>query len=539
MCFAIVSIVIVAFMKIPPAINSDPAWGIVAAKQAVEGKSTSPLYMVHADFDDVTKDYRGRVAWWAPSYQILPFVFVKVLHCNWGMALRFVTILVWLSGISGWAFYFWRILQSRQLFLGLFALLITYRFTHSYIDIYDGESLLWGFAPWIVNLNSFAVERSGSQKKYWLPIVAGLVTPLIFLVKYNSALLTVGLLLSWWIFAFLRTVHLRHAALFTLTWGLTYGCIYLSGFPGGATTANPDVHVRLDWKILWTFGGWIYSPTDLDGLFRWLFFKPSAPIISGDAYTGFLAVSSFIFLGFAALNFKKLFVWLKIPNSTDSHRDECFKKILALTCFVTSCSLLAFLAAESRSDLVFPRYLRVESLMVLPYLFLGVIHLAASSRSWLKIAGFAIFTIYFIVPSVYGLVALVDKAWLRTQNRITTDGEGIRHDILAGDNGKAFFSEIESKIGKSNPLLFISSPDLAIPLSNHRFIAQHTDFVPLEELKSMKYRGRPADGVIIIYPKYFAQNFKLEAICQSFQDIQEWKQESLASSKNWTILRGK
>ena len=83
--------------------------------------------------------------------------------------------------------YFRRTL-SGPLVIWLAALFLLFRYSHNNASVYDGgEFLFWAVFPWLLLLNLVALENAR-----FIP-VAGLITPLMVLVKYSAGLSVAGL----------------------------------------------------------------------------------------------------------------------------------------------------------------------------------------------------------------------------------------------------------------------------------------------------------------------------------------------------------
>jgi hypothetical protein len=163
-----------------PAISSDPGWGLIAAEQFNNGKSHSPIYLNEADFLDLSRDKEGKNTWWAPSYQLVPYFF-RMLGFSWGSSLKIVFLLFWSLGFIAWGKYFQMVLNPPSLLPWFLAAFLLFRYTHIDSHIYTGgEFLLWGMAPWIILLNLRFMELKEGFKSYFLCIIVGILTTLLF-----------------------------------------------------------------------------------------------------------------------------------------------------------------------------------------------------------------------------------------------------------------------------------------------------------------------------------------------------------------------
>ncbi|HYU79250.1 MAG TPA: hypothetical protein VEK56_09700 [Vicinamibacterales bacterium] len=513
-----------------PGVNSDPGWGIVAAEQFLSSRSPSPMEMREADPSDLSRDHFGRVSWWPPSYQLVPLAF-RAAGLDWGNALRATFVSGWIAGALGWGAIFAIVLGPTPLAAFSVGLLLLLRFSHADAYIYSGgEFLLWAIAPYVVLINIVALRRSTSS--HWTA-AAGLLTPWLFLVKFNGAFLILGIGLVWTMFVLRRWIALRTWAIYAACGSASAYSIHLLGFPSGTTTFNPDVHLHLSWTVLWPLGGSLFAATDWDSLLRWLFQDPSKPILTDGHFEILYAVASLPVL---------VWVWkrareLASAPAPDTYRDVF--SVLAPVCLVTSGLLLAFVSAESRSPLIFARYLRIESLMVLPFALATLYRLMAMRAVRARATGWAAFVAWLIVPALYGGAALVDKGIFRAHQSQSLVGPfGIRYDSVgAGGNVANIVAEIRSRV-RPQSVLYLPSPDLGLAFLDYRFVIRHADFISIDELSRARFDGRPAEGVVLVLPQQLRTNGKLSAIENSFTSIQEWREETLQTSASWILVFG-
>jgi hypothetical protein len=513
-----------------PGINSDPGWGIVAAEQFLAARSPSPLSMVVADNKDLSRDHAGRIAWWAPSYQLFPLAF-RAIALDWGNALRCTFVACWILGAIGWASLFATAIgRNRGLafFVSLFLLL---RFCHVDAYIYSGgEFLLWACAPHIVLVNLAALRRA--RQSMWWVVGAGVATPLLFLVKYNAAFLIVGLGVTWTLFVVRRWISWRNWSLYAACGLASLAAIFALGFPGGTTSFDPSVHLRVSWMTLWPFGSSIFAATDWDSLLRWLLEHPSRSILTDRHFeTMYAATAPLVIVG--------LFLMLRTSIASPPGSRKEVARVLSVVCLTTSGALLAFVSAESRSYLGYARYLRVESLLMLPFV---VVLLADTMRSAVGLrrvaAGAALFAL-LVVPSMYGAATLVDKGLLRARSSASLVGpQGIRYVFFeAGEDVPSIVAEIRDRAADDS-VLYLPSPELGLAFTDRRFIIAHADFVPVDELARSEYAGSAKGGVVLFLPRRFEHNGKLTAIEDSFRSVGRWREEPLKSTSSWMLVFG-
>jgi hypothetical protein len=512
-----------------PGLNSDPGWGIVAAEQFLIGRSPTPLDMVEADPIALTQDRVGRVAWWPPSYQLAPLAF-RALGLDWGNALRATFVVGWLAGGLAWALVFARTIGTGPALFAVMALFLLLRFSHADASIYSGgEFLLWAAAPSVVLVNLMALTEHRARRGW--AAAAGALTPWLFLVKFNAAFTILGLGAAWTWLLIRRWIGLSHWVTYAVCGCAGSAAIIALGFPSGTTTFDPDVQLRLSWVVLWPFGSALFAATDWDSLLRWLLQHPSSPLLTDRHFEIIYAMFAVPVLIAVGLSVRA--AW-KEPVTAPA-----VARIVALTCFTVAAALLAFIAAESRSYLMYARYLRVESLLVLPLVLAALIDVSRSGSPRRRAAAALAILVLLVVPAAYGASALVTKGWLRAGagQRLVADG-GIRYDFFrSGEDVPRILAELKTRV-EPEVLLYLPSPELGLAFADRRFVIRHADFVPIEELSAARFAGVPPSGVALLVPEHFTGNGKLAAIQQSFSELHHWTRIPLTSTEAWLIVRG-
>jgi hypothetical protein len=512
-----------------PGMNSDPAWGIVAAEQYLLGQSPTPLDVIEADPADLTRNRVGRVSWWPPSYQLVPLAF-RMLGLDWGNALRLTFIAFWLAGALAWGLLFAKTLGRGPALLATLAAFLLLRFAHADASIYSGgEFLLWALSPMVLLLNLAAL---GEHRARWpWAAGAGLVTPWLFLVKFNAAFTIIGLGATWTLLLTRRWITWPHWLTYAAA-GCASGLAILAlGFPSGTTTFDPNVQVRATWTMLWPFGAAAFAATDWDSLLRWLFQHPSGAMLTDRHFEIMYGVCAVPVLVWAALQLRSAMARPTVAADV--------VRILSMVCFLVGAALLAFVAAESRSYLIYARYLRIESLLVLP-LVLAAIGTALRSQAPARRVGAALaLMVLLIIPAAYGASALLTKGWWRAgaRERLVATA-GIRYDFFRpGEDVPRIIGELRARVTRET-VIYLPSPELGLAFTDYRFIIRHPDFVPREQLSAERFVGTPAHGVALFLPEHFRTNGKLAAIQQSFREIARWTEEPMASTSAWFLVFG-
>jgi hypothetical protein len=525
-----VSLSLTSIIWISKGVYSDPAWGILAAEQYLQGVSSSPIYTVHAHEDDIAESTTGRVTWWAPSYQIVP-LFFRLIGFDLGNSLKLTVLLGWTMIVIGWTLYFRAVMGTGRLWIAAVALFVFYRYVHCDSDIYSGgEFLLLAVAPWLVLQNLWASFRGNLTSAFF----CGLSTSFIFLVKYSALCLSIGIVCFWSILCIQQ--HLRWSALGSMFLGMSVGAlaIYLMGFPGGQTPFDPELNFHFHpLSGLWGLGAWIPAMTDFDYVVRWLFMHPARPLLEWDytprvcAVLGLITVPAFVRYGFTF-------------NKTRSVKTFALHaRNAAVICVLISGLLYCFLSAEAKSFIKYPRYLRIEALMIFPFIFLFCCRLARSSEWKRRFGGKLVLIFLFFLPAVFGSFSLVWKLFsIPDRQKSLTTTQGIRLDVLPPEgNPIGFYQELEA-FSNTKPLYYLSCPELAFPIAHEHLLVEHVDFIPVEELRSRSYLGLPPGGVIIVAREYLKGNGKLNAIKGSFLSVSSWVDRPMSSAPGWLVSIG-
>jgi hypothetical protein len=264
-----------------------------------------------------------------------------------------------------------------------------------------------------------------------------------------------------------------------------------------------------------------------------LLMHPARPILEWD-YTprvctllGLIALPGFVYYGFRLYKSRGV-------NSFESHARNA-----AVICVITSGLLYCFLSAESRSFIKYPRYLRIEALMIFPFAFLFCWRMAKSSEWKRQFGGWMVLIVLFILPAVFGGLSLSGKLFsITTRQPSLTTAQGIRLDVLPTEGSSiGFYKELE-EFADNRPLYYLSCPELAFPLARQHLLVEHVDFIPIEELRSRSYLGLPPGGVIIVAREYLKSNGKLNAIKGSFLSVNSWVDKPMSSAPGWLLCIG-
>jgi hypothetical protein len=519
---------IVGILLQSPGVFPDPGTGILAAEQHRVGRSPSPLVAVTADPRDLAHDRAEHISWWAPSYQMVPYVF-RLAGFSWGGAIRTTVLLGWLLGVAGWILYFGHANPDDPWFPWLVLSLVLARFGHGNGHMYDGgEFLLWAVSPYVLLSNLTAL----GSPRVRVAFGAGLSSGFLFLVKYSALLLCVGLAIAWCWSVWRRTTAPGRLALWIA--GVATALLVTRGLgvPGGPTSASLVSSPQWSWAFLWPFTAWVLAATDLDSLLRWVLFHPQRAWLHDERWLALAGVPILMAMGLLARRPCGRAPWDGAAAS------RTWTMAVALVGAAAGCLvLLPALGSPVYSE---ARLLRVPALAASPILF------GLASKGWRLGAGstavwsMAVLCLVYALPTVYGAVTLVDKAAFRTrQTRHLVGLQGLRLDSLgAGGDARAFAGELDALVDARHTVTFFTAPDLALQRAGGRLMVRWVDTQSKEELQREQFRGRPVGGVALLLPTSLEQNGKALLVQRSFVDITTWQRIPLTSTRELVIWRG-
>jgi hypothetical protein len=530
-CWVILSAI--SILRQYPGLDSDPAWGLLAAKQKASGSSSSILSITEASPHNLDQHVTNRVSFWAPSYQAIPYFFTQA-GLSWGGALKLTVFLAWLLGAWGWARYFSITMQNPLATPWLILLFMCFRYSHDFTHIYRGEALLWPALPWLVLINLKAL--TGSTR---LAFIAGAAGPSVFLLKYSSGLFALVLLLIWTWFMIRRQISIRLWLGYALGFAVVGMGVVLAGFPGGDTPASALRAAGFHWTSLWPLGAPVLAITDLDSLARWLFMSPALATRTNQWTLYWVGYGLTFLLGAAALVIRN-------PVRAEMLRDENPTRQFAIgistASFFLVPVLLVVMHIRGGLDEIFEaRHARSGVLLAIPFIF-GVLLETSLGKSLPKrILALLLLVVLFLIPAIYGAATLLEKAWLRYPRLIAhLDQDNIRLDgVGIGGNTKEFYSKLKQFYPGQDPIYYITSPEWGLPLSSSRLLIRQAELLPIEHLTKEKYIRTTKQPIVLILPKALENTDKLEIIKKSFLDIAAWNRTELSEAPNFFILSGR
>lgn len=502
-----------AQLRLTPAVEPDAAWGLLASEQLLEGRTASLAAVTVAEAGgDLGRDTVHSISWWAPGQQMVAHA-LRQTGLPLGSTVKGMVLAAWALGIAGWALYFSLALKDRGLLPWLIGAFALFRMGHYSGYVYlGGETLLWGVFPWIALLNLWAAHLPRQAAGAAAALTAGILSVPLVVFKYSAALLVVALAL-WWLLTALRPGGERwRAAAWLAGAGLGVAALAATGvlalMTGGATPAaagycsNPRLEVAA-----WAFGGWLVGASDLAAAietFARLAFAAPAPSTLIALLAGGLGIVGLVWL----LSFLARTGEAGRPMTEGAWR-------LALATMAVTAGGLFVLQGRGACISFEGRHYQYGAFLALP-LVATAARAALASRRWrTRAPGAAMAALLVGFPAVYGLTALVDKAWVRMPERAAAGGQdGLRRDWLPrGANAAELDAAVARAAGTSPWLLATPLSTVALSYPRERLLI----LPPGED----GITGRPEAPVLMLLP---AGTGEAEAarMRRRFRDVGPW-----------------
>jgi len=515
-----------AAVFLPKSVSWDPSFGMLAAQHYVHGRTSDLLHIAEADRANLTQDRPVERGYWAPGYQVIPWLF-RADTFSWGTALKATIALGLLTGLAGWALYFRSVLGSKGLAAVLLFAVVGARYVWHYAVIYaGGDLLLWVAAPWVVLANARALRNGASR---WLAFAAGAFAGLAFLLKYSALFLVAGLMLVWLGYGLRRRLPFARVVAWGSGAGLVLAICKLLGFPAQGHAAA----VAAQWKPLEALSslGWAATgATDLEAVLI------KACTMAGLASNGWRVA----LIGLSATIFLLIALWCVrreralLSNEPGDPLAAHLGVVLALTdiaCLAAVIFLGGNIAAQARLG-------RIAGLLLLPVVVAALWPALSSvrlGRRWLAGAALALL---LVVPAVFGISAGVPRFLAVWKDRaISTGPDGIWClGLSPGVSQPAFFAELESRLPSKDTVLFTPYAELAFPLPQRRCIVFDAAMVlSADRLKDEKWPGIPTGGVALILPRDYADDPRLPVLKAAFTDLHDWQSVPLETDPKWAL----
>jgi len=525
-----------------PNLDTDVGTCLLAAEQYRLGVSDRFHQLVAVNPDDLASPPAAKQITWWPSAYTIPLWLGRTIGLDWGQATQLSFIFFWLVGTVGWLLLFKQLVRPHLLPWILLAAL-AFRSTHAAGYLYEGGELMyWSLLPFCLLLNQAALDapqQPGQSLK--LPLLAGLLTPCLVMIKYSAGISALAIGLCWLLLLRIGKVQLPRLGCWAAGAGVATGLILLSGqLPDGNPASGSG---SWQWSVLaWIPGAWTFAFSDLESLVRFIAVHPDRawlPAVGcyGDGHIAFLSPLT---LGLVA------WLWICSRNSQQpvplraGERGPDTIVILVVAHLVLASLLLGILILGGGAIHMDSRFLRPAALAILPLLVAQAAGSINSSSRCSRYAAASFLLLLVLLPAAYGKATLIQKMLIRGRTAANQVGPaGIRHDLLsANGDARQFYRELGAALDKET-VVYVIDPAMAVALADQWLLIEHAHLRPLDFLAEKRYQGQPAGGVLIAVPSSFLANGKLAAIQQSFVDISGWQQLPTESKVDWVLSRSR
>ncbi|MBH58452.1 MAG: hypothetical protein CMJ82_14850 [Planctomycetaceae bacterium] len=534
----VLSVSLYASFAQPPAVATDVGTYLLAN---ATNPSRNPTILSSVDPKDLTLNRHQNLTWWPESYGSIPeFVNQSAttlgINLNTGQTIQCTTLIGWLAGVSLW-FWFFKLVCPPRALPWIFLCLLTARYSHANFYLYDGgEFLYWAIFPAVLLLNYKAVTADQTKiYSAYLAAGAGALTPMLVLLKYSAGLSSVGFGMAWLWLLYKNRISKRSFVNWSVNAGtIAFFIFWLGLIPEGNPT---QVDSAGQWTpLLWITGAWLFAMTDLGTLLN----KFTVDILP-DMGNHHDASEGWLFLPLALL------LWWVLKQYLSARPDKILTdaktrngRILLVGHLIGfSLILLVFLMSGSAIHMD-TRFLRPAAIAVLPLTLLTLWNARSSSRGLVRIAASVLLVSLTLIPSLYGMAALVHKSFVRAEYaEALTDPVGLRHDLLSLEgNGVRFFQELEN-MTTADDVIYILEPSMGIPLNNRRLLVEeHAHLRSKDDLATRTYQGTPNGKLYLPLPKLLVTDGRAEVIKESFRDISQWNQRQIPNQPDWLLLIG-
>lgn len=511
---------------LPKSVSWDPSFGMLAAQHYLHGRTSDLLHIAEADRANLTQDRPIERGYWAPGYQLIPWLF-RADTFSWGTALKATIALGLLTGLAGWGLYFRSVLGSKGLAAVLLLAVVSARYVWHYAVIYaGGDLLLWAAAPWVVLLNARAL-RNGAPR--WPAAAAGASAGAAFLLKYSALFLVAGLGLVWLGYWLKRRLPLARI----IAWGsgavLVLGLCKLLGFPARGHAAA----VAVQWKPLEALSSLGFAATGATDLEAVLIKTCSMAGLASDGWrVALIGLSATIFVLIALWCVRReRALFSNEPGDVIAARLGMVLALTDIACLAAVIFLGGNIAAQARLG-------RIAGLLLLPVIVAALWPALSSIRTGRRWLAGAALALLLLVPAVFGISAGVPRFVAVWKDRaISTGQDGIWClGLSPGVSHAAFFAELEQRLPSKETILFTPYAELAFPLPQRRCIVFDAALVlSADRLKDEKWPGAPVGGVAMILPRDYAADPRLPVLKAAFVDLHDWQFVPLETDAKWAL----
>lgn len=538
----LVAILMADAVLLPTEVAWDPSYGMLAAMQHEAGVSPDIYTLTSADPEDLAEDAPRRVSWWAPSYQAVPYAF-RALGMSWGNALRATILASLLLGGVGWAGYFRQLVPDWNTVRLLLLVMFSASYSMGFVAQYGGgDLLLWATTPYLLSINLLAMKSQRPAVSMPLAFCGGLAAISIYFVKYSGVFLGIGLGLAWTWVALQRPSRRRCYGGWLLGAVVAAAWLLMARSAGGTTPASSAGRSFLPFQGLAVLGLWPTAMTDVAACLTTALGRRgfSAREISWvTASLGWLLMVGLLGLAWSQRRSLRdaaargpMAAWFEIVGAP-----------AVVVCAVVAADTVLYAGLVSLGAAVSleARLARLSGLLAMPLVFTFLLHCCRHAGRTARSCAVAWLFLLFVLPPGFGMLRLLKQTVQvvpRREQLVTREGMGAWFGPTV--NAQAFYDEVRSRLPSKQTVLYTKSPTFFFFCPDQRCLIVEADSLySREQLRSMVYKGVPADGVALLLPVSLVSEGKLEAIQASFHDIRRWESLPLRTAPGWSLSLGK
>lgn len=518
-------LVLAVTAHVPQGVFSDPAWQLVALRQALTGHSPSLLASVTPDTADLTREYTAWGSWWAPGVPLAVYPLLKY-GLSIGAAVRLIVVLCYIIGAIGWAVWASRFRMPVTWTLVVAGIVPWLHYATEPFYSFSAESFVFASVPYGL-LGTLALsKRLDTRGKRWdfTSFALGLLLGSSYVLKYSAVVPMIGA----GIYLATRGARLRilrRVALAGVGGVLPIAILstYNRTHGAAANLVSASVAVHFSWRPLaFAVSNPILMLTDADAFLRYVLRNPSHPVAASDDVLFWIGLP-----GMAVL------VWLL----TRRWRSATEEGGLALS--VALCTILVMLVLWTLSSGVSfeARHFAATGLALLPLCVREGLWSWRTHRSKLLLSGSG--ACYLALPAAFGVASVAGKA---IRPSVVTGMAHIANPLLSTRSIPDCVAALLNGVNLRQEALYLIDPGTALDLPvNTRTLIVQADFTDIDLLSRKSYRAARPLTLHLFLPPRFEQNAKGRVIRDSFNaDTTKWRLLKLPQCEvnRWTTTVG-
>ncbi len=527
-----------------PAVYPDPAPGLLAAAQHVNG--ISPSWDVIRSFDvcEEGREIFYRITWWPPGYQAFPWLFMRFAGLSLGYSVKTSTWVLLLCGFWGWWLYFKRVLPA-SLALGAITTIALWRFVNNWIDYYDGgELLLFAFSPWVVLLSGIT-QLSHDRERVFFKLIssllAGFIVGLLVFLKYSAIAIAAGISLA--VFSaslkYGKLSALARLFFFALGTAIPITTTYFGILQHGDSPDKPAITGGWNlYQVLWHWICWPLVFGDWDALGRYLILDDNA---EDKDLLKFWTLGAMWILSLSVMLWAVFSAWSKKKYRrkkvlSQLSQESFFYLQVGVWCLLAMLMLVSVLGMQGAALAWEVRYYRIPCLILFPFVILCLKFLLVQRNARVR------FNKILSIPSIilmgigtlYGAVSSLNKTFLTAYSEayVRNISNGYRVSISAKSTRLDDVCNVVRSLSVMyrNDVFVVESEVISLLIPDLPVI-NWENFRSVLECKDWE---KPIKSAIVLVRKNAPRALMNES---SFYHFHDWKIRVLYENPDWQVLR--